>query len=78
MSDDFQAAKELRDSYAAMLEKSDYWVHSKSGGTYLSFGVALEEATLTPVVLYQGIGDSAGPTWTRPAFEFFDRFEAKM
>lgn len=43
------------------------WRHVKSGGKYIVVAVALEEATLTPVVVYRGHDDVV---WTRPLDEF--------
>ena len=48
--------------------------HRKTGGIYTVMALALEEATLEPVVVYCG---ATGQVWTRPASEFFDgRYEA--
>ncbi|MFU1607375.1 DUF1653 domain-containing protein [Sulfitobacter pontiacus] len=47
--------------------------HKKTGHIYSVTALAIEEATLLPVVCYTG-GD--GNLWVRPASEFFDgRFE---
>ena len=45
------------------------WRH-RSGGLYTVTCVALEESTLTPVVVYQG--DETGLRWTRPVEQFLD------
>lgn len=75
MTPDFQAAKEELATYADLLRNtSDRWVHNKSGGVYSVVGVALEEATLTTVIVYENL--DGGPMWTRPAREFLDRFQA--
>ena len=54
------------------------WQHAKSGKVYKIVGFGLEEATLTPVVVYEGKSENgeAWQTWTRPCWEFFDgRFQ---
>lgn len=49
-----------------------YWKHVKTGGVYAVVGVAVEEATLRPVVLYRKAGDAYATIFTRPAAEFMD------
>lgn len=49
-----------------------YWKHVKTGGVYAVLGVAVEEATLRPVVLYRKAGDAHATIFTRPAAEFMD------
>lgn len=44
--------------------------HVKTGGYYLHLFIAIEEATLTPLVIYQSEQD--GKVWARPQDEFFD------
>lgn len=44
--------------------------HLKTDGTYSVLAMGLEEATLTPVIIYQCA--KTGQVWTRPAKEFFD------
>ena len=51
------------------------WRHRK-GGLYRVVCVAMEEATKTPVVVYQA--EATGLTWTRPHAEFTDgRFSSQ-
>lgn len=50
--------------------------HVKTGNRYIVVGVAYEEATLTPLVVYREWGNAYPMYWTRPATEFLDgRFE---
>ncbi len=52
------------------------WVHQKTKREYEIVCFAIEETTLTPVVVYRSMGDCV--TWTRPCAEFFDgRFQQK-
>lgn len=50
------------------------WKHVKTGGLYRIEAFALEEATLTPVVVYRKreAGKDNGTMFTRPCAEFFD------
>lgn len=48
------------------------WLHKKSGGKYHILAFAHLEATLMPVVVYQGA--KGGEVWVRPKDEFFERF----
>jgi hypothetical protein len=57
------------------------WKHVKTGGLYRIEGFALEEATLTPVVVYRkrDTAGSLGAMFTRPCTEFFDgRFRVDL
>lgn len=76
MTQDYQTAKDELDAAAEKLRRRQRWVHNKSGGSYIAMGVAFEESSLTPVVVYES--DVGGPMWTRPAAEFFDRFEGRV
>lgn len=50
--------------------------HVKTGNRYIVVGVAYEEATLTPLVVYREWENPYPMYWTRPATEFLDeRFE---
>lgn len=44
--------------------------HLTTGGVYSILAIGLEEATLTPVIVYQDA--HTAQVWTRPAKEFFD------
>ena len=44
------------------------WLHRK-GGKYMVVGIAIEEATLRPIVCYTG---GIGVMWLRPRDEFMD------
>ena len=46
------------------------FLHNKSGGYYRLIMIAIEEATLSPLVVYAC--ESTGMVGTRPASEFFD------
>ncbi len=46
------------------------WQHTKTGGCYVIVALAIEEATLTPVVVYKGSNEIV---WTRPLDEFIGR-----
>lgn len=48
-----------------------YWEHRK-GGRYELLGFGVQERDLVPVVLYQEVGSSSHPIFTRPCAEFFD------
>lgn len=48
------------------------WKHVKTGNYYTIVGFAIEERTLTPVVVYQPIEAGVKTMWTRPCHEFFD------
>jgi len=61
-----------RDRLVSRSDGSQRWRHLKSGNEYVVRGVALAEATLTPVVIYSPY---YGPlVWTRPADEFHEKF----
>lgn len=47
------------------------WYHYKTRHFYEVIGFGLNEATLTPVVIYRQVGEN-GPMWVRPCAEFFD------
>lgn len=49
------------------------WRHRKTGHTYRVVLVALNEADLTPVVIYERVepGERSTP-WVRPVTEFLD------
>jgi hypothetical protein len=52
------------------------WRHKKSLREYVVSGVALEERTLTAVVIYNAVDDGLWPCrFTRPILEFLSRFE---
>ena len=67
--------------------KYSRWIHVKSGHTYMVMGLAWEEKSLLPVVIYQryelgpnhqGPGFMDNSVWTRPLTEFLDgRFLAR-
>ena len=52
------------------------WQHKK-GGRYRVLTVAINEADLKPVVVYQSTDPNNTPIWVRPVEEFLDgRFKA--
>lgn len=75
----FQDACTQASNIAVRLAKPPYWVHTKTGRAYKVLGPALEEASLKVLVVYTRIALVSDPgwepVWTRPAEEFFDRFE---
>ena len=48
------------------------WKHVVSGEVYIIEGIVLDEADLTPMVLYHRVGEEIPHHWVRPAGEFFD------
>lgn len=56
-----------------------HFQHKKTGHIYVITCIAIQESTLTPVVVYQQVDPDkmSNPIWTRPVYEFFDgRFKA--
>lgn len=47
------------------------WLHIKTSNLYAVLYHGVEEATLTPIVIYRR-EDGTGPVWTRPCDEFYD------
>jgi hypothetical protein len=47
-----------------------WWIHAKSKEAYTILEFGINESDLTPVVIYRK--REGGPTWIRPALEFFD------
>lgn len=67
--------------------KGTIWLHAKTSGLYRILDIAIEEATMVPVVVYRSIGKAHreglpispsshetpnGATFTRPVTEFLD------
>lgn len=48
--------------------------HKKTSAVYEFMGLGLREADLTTTVMYRPFGH-AYPIWSRPATEFFEKFE---
>jgi hypothetical protein len=48
--------------------------HVRSGKEYVIKDVALEEATLKPLVIYQPVGQE-GILWARPHEDFVEKFK---
>jgi hypothetical protein len=46
------------------------YTHQKTGQHYRVLHIAIEEGSMTPVVVYTSI--FGGAVWTRPVAEFFD------
>lgn len=51
--------------------RENVWVHVK-GGRYRIQEIAINEADMTPVVVYRAIHGKSVAPWVRPATEFFD------
>jgi hypothetical protein len=56
------------------LELGALYRHTASGMLYSPELLALDEATLQPMVVYRQVGDRRGPCWVRPLPAFLERF----
>jgi hypothetical protein len=71
---DIAAADEAVKTARARLPWDAQWIHKKSGRLYTVMDVALDEASLRPVVIYECCRSER--RWVRDAAEFLDgRFE---
>jgi hypothetical protein len=73
MDDANELDRRLREIAVVVGDRGTPYVHAKTGHRYEVVAVALEEATLSPVVVYRAI-DAPQLTWTRPLGEFQGRF----
>lgn len=48
-----------------------WWIHAKTKKAYTILDYAINEADMTPVVVYR-LRDGTGPVWIRTCDEFFD------
>jgi hypothetical protein len=65
----------MRRQWAYLLHFGGTWRHKKTGHVYVTRELAFRESDMVPLVLYKR-KDAWGPTWSRPAAEFAERFEA--
>lgn len=70
MSTIYNKATSLESIRTAPVKAGQVWRHAASGVKYFVMAVALEEETLTPVVVYSG---HDGIVWTRPLSVFLSR-----
>jgi len=70
MTSELRAARRKIATMRADYPVDTTWLHEKSGGLYWIQAHALNEADLSPVVIYRC--KKTGTAWCRPAAEFAD------